>query len=293
MDLDLRLVRYFVAVAEAGAITHAAEALHIAQPSLSAAVKGLEAQLGVQLLVRRGRGVQLTPAGAALHRRGRRLLEQAEAVIADVREEAAAGVGRLRLGVTPAARYGAAPRLLAACAVDLPGVMLYSREETTGALLRDVTRGELDLAVTFCTPDDVPAGVTLHPLPPEALIVHLPAEHPLAGRRSLSLADLAAERVLVAGGADSGGFTHRIRAAFSEAGLTPEYRPDPYPDLGLRAVRAGLGVVIYPRTAFPAELPGSAFVPLQAALELPFHLVSRTEDRSPAVDAVLGLVGAA
>src|SRR5689334_516432 len=142
MTPELRLIRYFVAVAEQGSVTRAARQLHIAQPSLSAALRQLEAQLGVELLRRDGRQLALTPAGELLRRRGRQLLAEADAVVAAV-QGAAAG-GRLRLGVSPTARYGLAPRLLALCAAESPGVMIYSQEDTTSSLVRGVAEGHLD-----------------------------------------------------------------------------------------------------------------------------------------------------
>src|SRR3954451_7055890 len=177
MTPDLRLIRYFVAVAETGNVTRAAERLHIAQPSLSAAVKQLEQQLGVELLTRHGRRVALTPAGELLLRLGRELLEHADAVADAVRRHAAAATGRLRLGLTPTARYGAGPRLLAACATRAPAVMLYTREDTTGALLRDVAASRLDLALTFCAPHPPPPDITLLALVAEPAVAHLPDAH--------------------------------------------------------------------------------------------------------------------
>src|SRR5690349_19516027 len=125
MTPELRLIRYFVAVADEGNVTKAAQRLHIAQPSLSAALRQLEAQLGVELLRRDGRQLALTPAGELLRRRGRDLLTEADAVVAAV--QGAATGGRLRLGVSPTARYELAPRLLAACASASPGVMVYTQ----------------------------------------------------------------------------------------------------------------------------------------------------------------------
>src|SRR5579859_1527009 len=115
MTPDLRLIRYFVTVAEERNVTRAAERLHISQPSLSAAIKQLERQLGVELLVRVGRRIEITPAGELLRERGRVLLEQAESTVAEVRERHQAGAGRLALGVSPTARYGIAHQLLVAC----------------------------------------------------------------------------------------------------------------------------------------------------------------------------------
>jgi len=285
---ELRLVRYFVAVAQERNITRAAERLHLSQPSLSAAMKQLEEQLGTPLLERSGRGLSLTPAGELLRDRGRELLEQAEAVALEVRERGGAPAARLRIGLTPTARWGVGPELLAACAAQAPAVMLYTSEDTTGALLRDVARGRIELAVTFCAaPAAVPSGVILEPLRDAPAVVHLPAEHPLAGRSSVTLADLAGETILVAGGGESGGFTDRVLGAFADAGLEPVTRPDPYPDLGLQAVREGLGVVVYARDAFPPTLDGSAFVTLEPVLSLPFHLARREGSETPARAAVL------
>jgi len=292
--LDLRLVRYFVAVAQAGNVTRAAERLHLSQPALSAAVKQLEQQLGVALLERSGRGVALTAAGELLLTRGRELLEQAGAVEEEIRGRGGGEpVGRLRLGLSPTARYGVGPALLSACAAAAPAAMLYSSEDTTGALLRDVAAGRLDLAVVFCAPAALPDGVQLEPLRDEPAVVHVPAGHRFAGRAAVTLSDLAGETVLIAGGGESGGFSDRVLAAFAGAGIEPRTAPDPYPDLGVRAVRDGVGIVIYVRSAFPAELPGSAFVALDPPLTLPFALAWRPASRTRALDAVLGAARAA
>jgi len=285
---DLRLIRYFVAVGLEGNVTRAAARLHISQPSLSAAIKQLEAQLGVALLHRSGRRIELTSAGELLLWRGGELLAHADAVAAEVGQRAAATSGRIRLGLTPTARYGVGPALMAACAKDAPAVMIYSSEDTTGALLRDVAAGRLDLAVTFCAPEP-PRGVALHILEEVAAVVHLPSEHPLAERASLTLEDLAAESILISAGADSRGFTDRVLLRFSDAGIAPRTRIDPYPDLGLQAVREGLGVVIYSRSAFPPQLAGSTFVPLLPRLDLPFHLAAREGESDPGVEAVLNV----
>jgi DNA-binding transcriptional LysR family regulator len=120
----------------------------------------------------------------------------------------------------------------------------------------------------------------------EPAVVHLPDSHPLAARTQLSLADLAEETILVASSHDSGGFTERVLAAFAAAGIAPRTRPDPYPDLGLQAVRERLGVVVYARGAYPDRLPGSAFVPLVPPVRLPFELATRQGAAGGALRAV-------
>jgi DNA-binding transcriptional LysR family regulator len=104
------------------------------------------------------------------------------------------------------------------------------------------------------------------------------------------LEELAGETLLVAESAESGGFTTRVLALCEARGFTPVTRPDPYPDLGLQAVREGLGVVLYVRGAFPPELPGSAFVPVEPEVTFPFTLAWREGTRSGPVAAVLAAV---
>jgi DNA-binding transcriptional LysR family regulator len=288
---ELRLLRYWVAVAEERNITRAAERLHISQPALSAAIKQLEAQLGVALLDRSDRVLGVTDAGELLLVEGRALLGEADRVADAVRARAGSAVGRLRLGMTPTARYGLGPELLAACADLAPGVMLYPAEDTTGALLRDVRGGRLDLAVLFCAAGPVD-GVVIEPLRSEPAVVHLRSDHPLAGRASVALEELAGETLLVAESTDSGGFTARVLELCRARGFEPATRPDPYPDLGLQAVREGLGVVVYVRGAFPSDVPGTVFVPVSPHADFPFSLAWRDAPRSGALDVVLDAVRA-
>ena len=116
---ELRLVRYWIAVAEERNITRAAERLHISQPALSAAIKQLEAQLGVALLDRSDRVLRVTPAGELLLEEGRTLLREAERVAEAVRSRDRSAIGRLRIDLSPTARYGLGPGLFAACAERL------------------------------------------------------------------------------------------------------------------------------------------------------------------------------
>jgi DNA-binding transcriptional LysR family regulator len=289
MQPELRLVRYFVAVAEERNITRAAERLHISQPALSAAVRQLEQQLGVDLLDRSDRVLGVTPAGLLLAEEGRALLASADRVFEAVRARDGAVVGRLRVGLAPTARYGLGAELLSASASQASGVMLYPQEDTTGALLRDVRGGRLDLAVLFCAAGPVD-GVVVEPLRSEPAVVHLRADHALAGRGSVALEELAGETLLVAESADSGGFTARVLELCRARGFEPSVRPDPYPDLGLQGVREGLGVVVYVRGAFPADVPGSVFVPVSPTVGFPFSVAWRDAPRSGALEAVLGAI---
>ena len=285
MTPDLRQVRYFVAVAEELNFTRAAERLHMAQPPLSAAIRGLEEQLGVELLERTTREVKLTAAGRLLLEAGRDLLSQADAVFDAVRAVDRAPTGRITIGVAPTARFGLAPELFAACAAQAPGVMLYPREETTGALMRELRQGRLDIVIGFCAPPD--DALERERLRDEPAVVHVPEDHPLARRDSVRLEELADETFIVAGSPDSPGYTQTVFELCRAAGFEPQAVQDPYPDLGLQAVRDGLGVVLYVRSAFGPEMPGSAFLPVDGDASFPFDLLLRRGARSGAIEATL------
>jgi DNA-binding transcriptional LysR family regulator len=282
---ELRLLRYFVAVARERNFTRAAEQLHMAQPPLSVAIRQLEEQLGVQLLERSSRQVELTPAGSLLLERGTRLLAEADATFAAVRELERAPEGRLHVGVAPNARLDLTPALVAACAEHAPGVMLYTREDTTGALLRELRAGRLDLALAFCPVRD--PALAFERLRDAEAVAHVCDAHPLSDRGTVALRELRDDTFLIAGGADSDGWTTAVIEACRAAGFEPAVAPDPHADLGMRAVREGIGVVLYPRSSFPARLEGSRLLTLDPPVTLPFELVWAPFRRSGAVDAVL------
>ncbi|MDP8966980.1 MAG: LysR family substrate-binding domain-containing protein, partial [Actinomycetota bacterium] len=196
-----------------------------------------------------------------------------------------APVGTLRIGVAPTARFGLAPALLAACASEAAGVMLYPREEPTGVLLRELRAGRLDLVIGFCAPPD--DALQRERLRDEPAVLHVATSHPLAARDSVALQDLRDETLIVAGGPESPGYTAAVVALCRAAGFEPTTVPDPYPDLGLQAIREGLGVVIYVRTAFAADLQASTFVPIDPPVTLPFELLWRRGTRTGALDAAL------
>jgi DNA-binding transcriptional LysR family regulator len=290
MTPDLRQLRYFMAVAQELNFTRAAERLHMAQPPLSAAIRQMEDRLGVELFERTSREVKLTPAGRLLVDRGGQLLAEADRVFAAVREVERSPVGRLAVGIAPPARFGIGPQVLAACASEASGVMLYPREDTTGVLLSELRAGRLDLVVGFCVPRD--DALECERLRDQPAVLHVGKAHRLATAESVALADLADETLIVAGGPESSGYTSKVVELCRAAGFEPTTIPDPYPDLGVQAIREGLGVVIYPRTAFSQQLDGSVFVPIEPAVTLPFDLLWRRGPRSGALDTALDVVRA-
>ncbi len=185
--LDLRLVEYFVAVAEELHFGRAAERLHIAQPSLSQQVRRLEALLGVVLLDRNSRNVQLTDAGRTLLREGRNILVQAHQAIQATR---AAGVPRLRVGFYGSAGSDLLPGALRAFAEREPSCAVSVSELQLGSI-DAVLHGVVDVAFTRLEPDQTQLEVVV--ILEEPRLVALPATHPLAARGSVSFGELSEE----------------------------------------------------------------------------------------------------
>jgi DNA-binding transcriptional LysR family regulator len=185
--LDLRLVEYFVAVAEELHFGRAAERLHISQPSLSQQIRRLELQLGVTLLNRTSRRVELTPAGRTLLREGRRLLTQSRRAVQATR--AAAGE-RLTIGFAGSAASALLSPSLGAFGERHPSVTVSLRELMLDRV-EDIVTGAVDVAFTRLLPGQVDLEVEV--VAREPRVAAMAATHPLATRESLTFADLQGE----------------------------------------------------------------------------------------------------
>ena len=183
--MELRHLRYFVAVGDTLNFGRAALALHIAQPPLSRAIRALEGELGTTLFHRGTRGVTLTRAGAALLPEARRLLRDAEALRQNARQYAAGEAGTLAIGFVSTAAYNVLPRLVPAFRARRPGVRLLLREVTSDVQLPALVAGEID--VGFVIASSVPPALAYAPLLREPLIAALPAKRRWPSRVPLRL----------------------------------------------------------------------------------------------------------
>jgi DNA-binding transcriptional LysR family regulator len=189
--LDLRLVEYFIAVAEELHFGRAAERLHIAQPSLSQQIRRLEAQLGVSLLERNSRNVHLTPAGLALLQEGRKTLSQAQHAIQTAR---AAGAPRLTVGFYGSAASDLLPEVLQEFSERLPGIEVTVRELLLGSI-DDILDGSVNIAFTRLVPGQTELEVEV--LTQEPRLAAFASTHPLAKHRTLAFADLRDESFVI------------------------------------------------------------------------------------------------
>ncbi len=216
----LRQLEYFVAVAESGTVTAAADRVHLSQSAMSTALADLERALGVQLLVRHhARGVTLTPAGEELLIRARELLRQAEDLDSAAHALGEALVGRVRLGCFSILSPYLLPPLLAAVDERLPGLEVEPVEESLDGLGAGLREGRFELALTYDL--GLGTGFECEPLlevRPHAL---LPADHRFAAQPSVRLEELADEPFVLLDLPHSRDY---FTAAFGAAGVTPRIR---------------------------------------------------------------------
>ena len=192
--MELRQLEYFVAVAEEANFTRAAERVHISQSGISAQVRRLEQQLGAELIDRSARTATLTPAGSAALEHARAVIAAASAVQQAVDEVTGLLRGRLVVAMVTACTVTPLFDALSSFHAAHPGVELSLLEDASDRLIERVRSGEADLAVTGVA--TMPAGLEGFPVISERLVAAVAADHPLARRKRVTLADIAAHTVI-------------------------------------------------------------------------------------------------
>ena len=191
MDVEIRHLRSFVAVAEERNFTRAAERLHLAQPALSAQIRQLEQRMGVQLLERTTRKVDLTPAGEALLERARTLLDGVEAAVQQVQDTAAGRTGRLRVGLAATASLDLTPLALRAFAEAVPGAEVSVQDIRFDDPSGGVRDGTTDVAIIWTPLDET--GLEVEQLTEEPRRIVMSRDHRLADAPQLTVEDVLGE----------------------------------------------------------------------------------------------------
>lgn len=194
--MDLRQLRYLVALGEEEHFTRAARRLGIAQPALSQQIKRFEAQLGVSLVERSTRSVRLTDAGRMVLAGARRILREVDTLGDEIDALRGMRAGRVVVGVTRTPGAIDVVALLARFADAHPGVELDVREDLTVELVALLDAGVLDLALIAEGSSVLPPTIELRTVAEDPLVAIVPAGHPLAGRPELSIRDLAEHRLV-------------------------------------------------------------------------------------------------
>lgn len=290
--MELRHLRYFRAVAEERHFGRAAERLHMAQPPLSQQIRQLEAELGVTLLDRNTRKVELTPAGEAYLERVRTILAEVDDATARARRVAEGLEGRLVVGCVGSATYSLLPRFARAVREALPEVDLAFRGEMlVPDQVEALVAGRIDLALLRPPVDDPRLEVTR--LRRDRLILALPEGHRLAGRRRLRVGDLREEDLIVHASHGRSVMHGTVEELCRAAGFVPRVRHEVAETSTLvTLVAAGLGVAVVPEPVSELGVPGVTYRPLSgpdAHVEL--AAAARVSDRSPALSRALDLLG--
>jgi len=247
--VTLQQLAYFAAVADVRSFTRAAELTGVAQPTLSRQLRALEDELGAPL-VNRGKTVTLTPAGEAVLPLARRMLADMESARTAVAELAGLRTGRVRIGATPSMCLGLLADVLRLFHERYPEIHLELAENGSQALVRDLARGELDVALVIVPPSGVDPTLETRPLLRERLSVASPRSgRPPSSRGSMTVTELSRRPlVMVRKGYDLREVTLE---AYRAAGVTPRFAVEGGEmDAMLRLVEAGTGVAVVPDLVF-------------------------------------------
>lgn len=280
--MDLRHLRYFVAVAEELHFGRAAERLNMAQPPLSQAIRRLESELGVDLLHRTTRKVDLTDAGRGYLARARRILGEVDEAAHEARRVAAGAVGHLALGCVGSATYSLLPALSRGLRRELPGVDFSFRGEMLvpdqAAALR---AGEIDVALL--RPPIADLSLTVLPLRRDRLVVALPDDHPLAALRQVGVADLADTDLIVHSADRRSVMYDVVLGLLRDAGVEPRIRHEVGETSTLvTLVAGGLGAAVVPEPVTVLALDGVTFRPLvRPAVDVELAIAHRTDRTEP------------
>ncbi|MGW5863261.1 LysR family transcriptional regulator [Streptomyces sp. NPDC055239] len=288
--MELRQVRYFLALAEECHFGRAAARLHIAQPALSQQIKQLERELGTPLFHRSTRHVELTEAGRHLTGYARTLLTEAERARVHMTELATGHAGRVSVGFIGTATYDVLPRVARTVRSRLPHITLDLHGELLTPQLADgLLDGTYDLAVFRSRTATQDLDIT--PLRTEPLVAVLPSHHPLADSRQISLDSLAGEPFVIHPAQARSAMYDRVLSACHRAG----FQPSPLVEVGETAtlvvlVAAGHGVALVPESVQSLRLDGVTYVPLADTETIDLVLGRRAHRNSPSAQQVASII---
>jgi DNA-binding transcriptional LysR family regulator len=296
--MELRHLRYVVAIAEERTVTRAAARLRMQQPPLSQQLRDLERELGFSLFDRSRKGMAPTAAGAVFLEEARRVLTQAERAKDRGAQTAAGFDGTLAIGFTSSAAMGRiAPEMIAAYRALYPRVLLSFSDGNAMALTQAVLKSTLDIAVVRTPVLSVPE-IRCDKLPQEPMLVALASSHPLARNasrrsRSLNLQALANEPFILVRRPGAPGMYANLLAACQAAGFIPRIAHEVESMLtNLLLVAAGVGLTVVPASMRGTHGELIAYFRLRSPIPLaaPMTLLSRHDTGNPVVPKFLALV---
>lgn len=250
--MELHQLRYFIAVADEGNFTRAAEKCFISQPSLSSQIIKLEDELGQKLFNRMGRTAELTTAGRVLESRARGILLDVENVQLEIQEGASEVKGVIHVGATPSVAPYMLPKIIAHCKKLYPALEIRMHENLRARLLDDLLHGELDVGVIAFAGEH--PNINAEPLLQEELYLVVPKNHPLASKTKVSIEDFKDEPLVTLG--ESSTLGRKIMEFFGRNDYEPKVSGTCSQVKTLKAmVHYGHGVAILPKMAMDGSDP--------------------------------------
>lgn len=283
--MEIRQLRYFVAVAEELHFRRAAARLHISQPPLSQQIRRLEEEMGCELLSRTRRRVELTAAGQAFLLDARALLHELDGAVATAQRIDAGQTGRLRINFVGSALLSIVPGIVQRFRAARPGIELELRERSTVEQLRAVSAGVVDVGLVRPPIEEEPdlrSEIVLR----ERTLAALPADHPLAGLRRIPLKRLTAAPFVLFPRSQAPGYHDLLIGSISAHGAPPrvvQYAPEMLTIIGL--VATGIGLTLVPESVAHLALEGVTYRPLAGAPRAELAAITRAGDGSPLVRA--------
>jgi DNA-binding transcriptional LysR family regulator len=291
--MDLKQLRYFLAVAEEGHFGRAAQRVHIVQPALSMQIRALEESLGTSLFKRTTRRVELTEAGSLFRVEADRAIAQVEHAKLVVQRAARGEIGSLRIGFAGNAAFaGVLSGNVRSFHARYPKVQIELREMAPLIQADEIAAGRMDLGYSPVFGGTLDSGLAVHPVGSWRWLIAIGREHPLATSASLAPKSLAKEPFIVyaAHGADVGQLEH-VRQVLGREPLVAHRAANTLTVLTM--VAAGLGVALVPQPLSQVRISGLAYRPLTGfSQRSELVLLSRASETSGAVNAFLTLVRA-
>ena len=286
--MDLRHLRYFVAVAEERHFGRAAKRVRIAQPPLSRQIKRLETELGFTLFDRSRRRVELTSAGATLLTHARRVFDAVDLATREAKRASLGETGRIVVGYLSSLAYSGLTELLRAFRTRYPSVEVALRELPPAEQIDALKDGRIDVGFVRGPVDD--AALTTECVRKEPLVVALPADHPLATRGRIALEVLTNEPFVIFPRNRGPAFFDHLMSLCRKAGFTPRIVQEaPQLDL-LSLVAAGFGVAILPSSIRELRRDGLAFREIAGSPSTEVLVAWRTGGMTPVLQGFLELV---
>ena len=265
--MELRHLRYFIGVAEEENVSRAALKLHVSQPALSRQIRDLEDELGFLLLERSAKSVHLTEAGRAFLIEARAVLQRAEDAVKAARAIATGESGELHVGYAPSITARILPQILRAFQAELPKVRVRLHDLSTEEMLAGLRESRLQIAFVVRLTPALLRGLRFAELSRDSICLAVAPEHPLAGRRAVTLVEIAREPLITYSRKDYPDAYENLIDLFATIKIKPRIveEHDSVSSL-IAAVESGTGVAVAPQSLACTAGPRLKLIPFSPAL---------------------------